>query len=58
MIEELMEVHQGSRSKDLVFQTKREEFNAEFARLQEQDKITEGANQAITGNIGDFQKLK
>lgn len=54
MMETLMEVHQGTKSKDKVFTDMKSEFNTEFNRLAEQDQLINASNQVISSSIGDF----
>lgn len=58
LIEELMEVHLKTKSKEQVFTAKKDEFKAEFDKINEQDQLILASNKVIQTNIGDFQKLK
>lgn len=58
MVDTLLEVHQGQKSKDEVFGNTKEEFNQQFARLAEQDTLVQNSNKVIQENFGDFSKMK
>ena len=58
MIEQLLEVHQGQKSKDEVFSAKKEEFNQQFAHLAEQDALVTSSNKVIEENFNEFSKMK
>lgn len=54
VIDDLMLVHQGQKTKDEVFSTIKEKFNDYFKRITDQDTLIKTSNEVITGNFPAF----
>ena len=58
MLDELMLVHQGQKTKDEVYNSRKEEFNDYFKRLADQQSLIDQSNKVIQETFPAFQKLK
>lgn len=58
MVEHLMQVHTGKKTKDAVFQEQKAEFDKIWVRIGEQEDLVKASNQVIKENIQQFQGLK
>jgi len=58
MIDALMSVHNGLRSKDEVFNEHKNEYFTIFKKLNDQNDIIKSSNDAISASWDNFQNLK
>lgn len=58
VIDDLMLVHQGQKSKDEVFTSVKEKFNDYFKRIRDQETLIATSNNVIMEHFPAFQKLK
>ena len=58
VIDDLMLVHQGQKTKEEAFNAQKEKFVALFKRISDQNDLIAQANQVIMQNFPAFQKLK
>ena len=58
IIEQLMEVHTGKKSKETVFADQKEQFNQMFSAISKQDDLVKSSNKVIQEGMSDFNKLK
>jgi len=58
VIDDLMLVHQGQKTKDEAFSSVKEKFNDYFKRIQDQDTLIAASNKVIMEHFPAFQKLK
>lgn len=58
IIEHLMEVHTGKKSKETVFADQKDQFNQMFSTCGKQDDLIKSSNKVIQEGMADFLKLK
>lgn len=58
VIDDLMLVHQGQKTKEDVFASIKDKFNEYFKRITDQDALIQASNKVIMENFPAFQKLK
>jgi hypothetical protein len=58
IIEMLMEVHTGKKTKEAVFADQKEQFTKMFATCNKQDDLIKSSNKVIQEGMSDFNKLK